>query len=208
MAGEAGWRWLLRGDILYANTYANIRYEPNFPGDKHCDALADADTNWLNRQFGANVYNVSPQVRFLRLFTRAGVVFNDCALYNPLILLGGTSGLRGFPSGTFGGANEALFNLELRTKPIALFTLYVGLVAFYDAGRVWFAKQGQPDVDRYLGACCRLAGFHQDAGIGLRALFPQFNHVVVRVDVAFPFDHPADVSYSTPVVTAAFDQAF
>jgi Omp85 superfamily domain len=213
MAGEVGWRWLLGGDILYANTFADVRYEPDFVGAKHCDHRADDDTSWLNRQLGANVYNVTPPLGWFRLFARGAVTLNDCALSNPLLLLGGTTGLRGYPSGAFGGASLALFNLEARTRPIALYTLYLGLVAFYDAGRAWFAREdaqghAQPDLDLYLGDCCRLAGFHHDAGVGVRALLPQFNHVVVRLDVAFAFDHPADVNPGLPVITAAFDQAF
>ena len=208
-----GWRWLLRDDILYANTYADIRYEPDFVGDRHCNHRSDDETSWLNRSFGANLYNVSPKVGFLRIFTRGAVIFNDCALNNPLILLGGTNGLRGYPAGTFGGSNIALFNLEARTKPIALYTLYLGLVAFYDVGRAWFPREspaGQPlpDVDQYLGDGRRIAGFHHDVGFGVRALFPQFNHVVVRLDVAWPFDHPPDYNPGIPVITAAFDQAF
>ena len=213
MYAEVGWRWLLRGDILFANAYGDVRYEPDFVGDRHCNHRADDGTSWLNRIYGANFYNVSPTFRYFRVFTRAGVALNDCALFNPLLLLGGTSGLRGYPAGTFGGSNLAIFNLEARTKPIALYTLYVGLVAFYDAGRAWFPREGTlgqplPDADLYLGECCRLAGFHHDAGFGGRLLFPQFNHVVARLDIAWPFDHPADVNPGMPVVTLAFDQAF
>jgi outer membrane protein assembly factor BamA len=214
VTGAVGWRWLLlRDDILWANIYGDIRYEPNFVGDKHCNHRSDDDTNWLNRSAGANLYNISPKVGFIRIFTRAGLGLNDCALFSPILLLGGTSGLRGYPAGTFGGSNIASFNLEARTKPIAVYTLYLGLVAFYDAGRVWFPREGPlgqplPDVDLYLGSCCRIAGFHHDVGLGVRALFPQFNHVVVRLDVAWPFDHPPDYNPGIPVITAAFDQAF
>jgi hypothetical protein len=85
--------------------------------------------------------------------------------------------------------------------------VYLGLVAFYDGGQVWIENAGLPASDYFQGTCCLRSGFHQDVGIGMRYLFPQFNHYVVRFDLAFPFDHVPGGSF-TPVFTVAFDQAF
>jgi hypothetical protein len=209
LSGQMAWRWLLGGDdILWASLLGDVRYAPSFTGSHNCSD-ANSQTSWVNRVLQADVINVSPRLfKWVRVHSRASLHLRDCDLSNALLQLGATTGLRGFPSGAFSGHNQVLANVELRSKPIALFTMYVGAVAFWDGGRVWFSHQGEPDDDLYLGVCCRTAGFHQDVGIGLRVLFPQFNHLVVRFDLAFPLDHPPDEPSLPPVLTAAFDQFF
>jgi hypothetical protein len=68
----------------------------------------------------------------------------------------------------------------------------VGAVLFYDGG----------DAPATLNAL----GWHQDAGVGLRLLIPQFNRSVVRFDLAFPFEQPT--GGWAPHFSAEFGQAF
>src|SRR5262249_47106879 len=96
------------------------------------------------------------------------------------LALGSSNGLRGFAPRQFVGNNMYRVNVELRTVALNLWTVHVGLVAFYDGG----------DAPQTMAA----AGWHHDVGAGLRILFPQFNKDVLRLDFAFPIDTPPDGS--------------
>ena len=100
---------------------------------------------------------------------------------NNEILLGGDSGLRGYPLRYQDGTARALWTLEQRFftdwYPFRLFR--VGAAVFFDAGRTWGnAPLAAPSL-----------GLLRDAGFGLR-----FGNArsglgnVVHVDLAFPFN--------------------
>lgn len=101
-------------------------------------------------------------------------------LYNE-ILLGGDSGLRGYPLRYQDGTARALWTVEQRYfsdwYPFRL--VRVGAAAFFDAGRTWGnAPLAAPSL-----------GLLKDAGFGLR--FGNARSAlgnVVHVDLAFPFD--------------------
>jgi hypothetical protein len=95
-----------------------------------------------------------------------------------LVTLGGDNGLRGYESQQFFGfgADRARFNAEYRTLPLVWSFVHVGAVAFYDGGGV-FERLSR-------------ATWHQSAGVGLRALLPQFNRTVFRVDAGVPIGEP------------------
>src|SRR5207248_10995438 len=132
-----GWRWLWADDLLYANVSAELRNQPHYLNPSLWT------TEVVNRVLSTSIYNVSPRVWLLRLHTRAFLQLRDYDLTKGLAQLGGTSGLRGFPSGAFSGSDSYLVNFELRTKPIALYTVYVGLAAFYDGGSAFSLNFGQ-----------------------------------------------------------------
>lgn len=71
-------------------------------------------------------------------------------------------------------------NVEYRTVAISLWTLHIGMVAFYDGGSVWGGqdpyKPSEPLVFRY----------HQGIGMGLRFIFPQFSRSLLRLDFGVP----------------------
>jgi hypothetical protein len=84
---------------------------------------------------------------------------------NRAFFLGGDNRLRGYaPSG--------FINSEFRTGSIDILSAEVGLAAFHDAAH---AAQRFSDLSP-----------KQSAGIGLRALFPQINRTVFRVDWGLP----------------------
>ena len=72
---------------------------------------------------------------------------------------------------------------------------------FYDAGDT-------PDtVDGYSRMGDRIrTTLHQDVGIGLRILFPQFNKDVLRLDLGFPFEQSG--TFYAPSFSAEFGQSF
>jgi hypothetical protein len=97
------------------------------------------------------------------------------------ILLGGDSGLRGYPLRYQGGNSRALLTVEQRyfTDWYPFRLLRVGAAVFFDAGRTWgTAPLATPSL-----------GLLKDAGFGLR-----FGNSrsglgnVIHVDVAFPLD--------------------
>ncbi|MEO8274848.1 MAG: BamA/TamA family outer membrane protein [Thermoanaerobaculia bacterium] len=97
------------------------------------------------------------------------------------LLLGGDSGLRGYPLRYQEGDRRMLFSLEHRwygdRELLHLFRL--GAAVFADAGRAWFSTGDLPDS----------RGWLKDFGIGLRFAPSRSAHAnVVRLDIAFPVD--------------------
>lgn len=86
--------------------------------------------------------------------------------------LGGDTRLRGYKSAAFIGEDVLSANLELRTRPVEIWSCQLAGVTFFDAGDAF------DDYDELRPK--------QSAGFGIRALFPQFNRIVTRVDWEFP----------------------
>ena len=82
-----------------------------------------------------------------------------------------------------------------------LWTIHIGGVLYYDAGDT-------PDhLDGYTRMGERVATtLHQNVGIGLRILFPQFNRDVLRLDLGFPFEQTG--TFYAPSFSAEFGQSF
>jgi outer membrane protein assembly factor BamA len=99
-------------------------------------------------------------------------------------LLGGSSSLRGFKTGSFVGDNRALAGVELRvplSSPLGITRL--GLSTFVDSGTVY---------DH--GVRLRDATFHNGAGAGVFLLAP---FLQMNLDVAYGFDHGLRVHFTT-----------
>jgi hypothetical protein len=92
------------------------------------------------------------------------------------VVLGGDSGLRGYPSGAFRvvGGNRLRASVEYRSLPLVFASVHVGATVFYDAGSVY----------RSLSR----AEFHHAAGVGVRVLFPQVNLTPFRMELGVPLD--------------------
>jgi hypothetical protein len=99
---------------------------------------------------------------------------------NDFLLLGGQTGLRGYPIGNFrtvdGSARQTLVrgNVEVRSPAAQVLFSRVGTVAFWDAGHV---AETLRDIE-----------LHHDVGIGLRVLLPQLQPSVFRFDWALPLN--------------------
>jgi hypothetical protein len=100
------------------------------------------------------------------------------------LLLGGTQGLRGYPSRYQAGENRVLATVERRFYsdwyPFRL--ARVGGAIFADSGRAW----GGPNQNLLNG------GWLSDMGVGLRIAVDRaaFNNVL-HIDLAAPLDRPA-----------------
>ncbi len=109
------------------------------------------------------------------------------------LLLGGSTGLRGYPSRFQTGDRAFLFSLEKRYHyDIHLWRLfYIGSAAFFDIGRAWFPDRNDyPDVED--------RGDDDDVltniGIGLRITSSRFrSDQVLHIDLAFPLERGENI---------------
>jgi hypothetical protein len=124
----------------------------------------------------AGVRVVTPTIGPVRIIYDAGALTRYRDYLHIRYALGGDTRLRGYPSQEFIGSNFAVSNLEVRTKPLQLWTVLVGMSGFYDAGGVW---------DKWTEIQPKHA-----VGIGIRGLLPQFQRIVGRLECAFPLDRP------------------
>ncbi len=104
------------------------------------------------------------------------------------LLIGGDTGLRGYPRSYQTGDRRALFSLEKRYfsnwHPFRLFRL--GGVAFFDAGRAWFVD-GRPNGPD--------EGVLKDVGLGLRLASSRVEiNRMLHLDFAVPLDGDDDIS--------------
>jgi hypothetical protein len=97
------------------------------------------------------------------------------------LLLGGDTGLRGYPLRYAAGDRRLLFTLEQRfySDREIFHLLYAGAAVFFDAGRAWFAGQPAGPSQRTL----------KDIGFGLRLCSSRSSGgSVVHLDIAYPLD--------------------
>ncbi|HET7542482.1 MAG TPA: BamA/TamA family outer membrane protein [Polyangiaceae bacterium] len=108
------------------------------------------------------------------------VPFYELARFDDTYAIGGALGVRGVPAQRYYGKRKALGNVELRLE-VAEFRalgkpMVLGLVPFFDAGRVWADTKPQPELD---GSGL---GLKYGAGGGLR--LQSGSSFVIRLDVA------------------------
>jgi len=156
---------------------------------------------FVNEALTAYVREVTPAFGPLRLHLYGTLQLRNRDLDNVRLTLGSDSGLRGYAPRALQGNSLYRVNAELRTKALNLWSIHIGGVLFYDGGD---APAGWNQYDRR--GKFLTAGFHQDAGLGLRILFPQFNREVLRLDLGFPFE-TSEGGYS-PRFSLEFGQAF
>lgn len=162
--GSAGWNWDFADDGLFELAVgAEGRFEA---GD------------WLNQQLLTRMRVASPGFSWGRLVGRVDWLAQRQDTTNSLVVLGGSNGLRGYPSQAFFvvGGDRVRGNVEWRSAPFVWHYFHGGAVLFYDAGEVY----GGQDDDAFV--------LKQAVGVGVRGLLPQFNREVFRLDLGFPVD--------------------
>ncbi len=112
------------------------------------------------------------------------------------LLLGGDSGLRGYPLRYQEGDRRLLLSLEQRlfTKwyPFRLF--HIGGAVFFDAGQTWSSDQVKE---------ARIQGLLKDIGFGLRLGSSRSSlGSVVHIDLAFPLDGDGSIKRVQYLVTS------
>ena len=134
-------------------------------------------------QVGAVLHYYVPQTRYAAFYgSLSGDRIGDGAAAPDQLLIGGDSGLRGYPLRYQSGDRRALATLEERvyTDWYPLRLIRVGGAVFFDHGRAW-GGVNQNAVD---------GGWLSDAGIGLRLALDRaaFGNVL-HADIAMPFSH-------------------
>ncbi|MFH1755432.1 MAG: BamA/TamA family outer membrane protein [Candidatus Latescibacterota bacterium] len=147
----------------------------------------------VNLSYGAGVRNITPQFWLGRLHMRGTLNLIKDNIDNDTYTLGGNSGLRGFESELLRGVTRITSNVEYRTRPVELKTIYIGGAFFWDSGDVFDENLSDMELLHSLG-------------FGVRLLFPQGDRQVVRLDFAKPLNGP-DVGWSAYLSFAA-GQAF
>ena len=137
---------------------------------------------------GARV--ATPRLPFGRVVFDAIVVDRYRNYMNRQNALGGDTRLRGYPSQAFLGRDLVALNLELRSRPIELFTAQLGAAAFFDAGDAF---------DGWDSLCLK-----QGAGVGLRGLLPMLDRIVTRLDWGFPLQRGPHSCYPEAIPQHGF----
>jgi hypothetical protein len=109
------------------------------------------------------------------------------------LLLGGDTGLRGYPLRYQAGDRRVVFTVEQRFYTSwHLFKLFrVGGAVFADAGAAWFAGQDNPTN----------LGLLRDVGLGLRLSSSRSAEgSMVHIDLAFPLDGTPDIRKAQVVI--------
>lgn len=118
----------------------------------------------------------SHQTLYTRLAFDAGIHLDG----ENQLLLGGETGLRGYPTRQFAGDRRLLFTLEHRYfgdwEILRLFR--IGFASFADVGDAWYGSDGE-----------KLSDLHPDFGFGLRfAVIRSSVASVSRLDLAYSVD--------------------
>lgn len=91
------------------------------------------------------------------------------------LILGGSSGIRGFEKYFLTGSRRAVFNFETRFfSDLSLLSMTFGGVVFSDFGNAW---NDQESVN--------LSDFHKNIGLGLRIGFKKSSRKIIRVDFSY-----------------------
>jgi hypothetical protein len=168
-SGDIGWRLSERQHLLVGGGIAG-RWGASGPEN----LLVETRTAYYLRNFERHLFVASLEA----------TVADELDLERQ-ILLGGDSGLRGYPLRYQAGEASLLFSLEQRFftdwYPWRLF--HVGAAVFFDAGRTWGEDAfATPNL-----------GLLKDVGVGLRLGSSRSSGSVVHIDVAFPLDRDPSI---------------
>jgi hypothetical protein len=138
-------------------------------GSSQVELAAHGGTDAL---FKAKTRVVSPSLGPGRLVYDAVLADHEKNYLRQRFTLGGNTRLRGYPIDSFLGQDLVAGSLEFRTRAAELLSAQLGGVLFYDTGD---AFDGFSNLRP-----------KQDAGLGIRMLFPQADRIVFRADWGFP----------------------
>ena len=150
------------------------------------ETVAQVDAKWVQQSHHAQTF----------LLAARGIAGRNPARDFEAIV-GGLSGLRGYPTTAVAGSRLWRLNAENRWTVGERFweSVTVGAVVFTDAARAWGPGAGG-------------AGWFVASGVGLRIVLPQWSlGQVMRVDVAWPIEPSRDGRHK-PVLSFGSSQAF
>ncbi len=128
--------------------------------------------------------------RLYRAVTLASRVAYDSDFdeaHSHTLILGGASGIRGFPKYFLSGDRRLVVNLEARIhSDWEILSMIPGGVIFADLGNIW--QPGDP---------VRMRGFHHSMGLGLRFGFVNSSRNIVRIDLSYTDEAVWDLTVGT-----------
>lgn len=127
----------------------------------------------IDTELRAQVGAISPMLfDFVRVagFAQVAGFLDDSE--NRYLTLGGDTGMRGYTIGAFAGERLVRGNLEVRSRPWRAWFTRFGMLAFWDVGH---AADLFPNLR-----------MQHDVGLGFRAVLPQLQTAVFRLDWAVP----------------------
>ena len=185
-----GYRFRVMGDgWLSAQVEQGVRLE-----ERPAASVSDVTTS-------GEVRLVSGLTGFGRLLVRFSGVRLGRNDSNAQVLLGGDTGLRGYPNGFVQSEGYVLWNVEWRTTSIEVLRTRLGLVFFSDSGATWADTH---DIS-----------YVASLGFGVRWMIPQLGTEVRALDVGFPLDPGrwqalgnSSNRLPLPVISITFGQVF
>lgn len=117
--------------------------------------------------------------------------FWELPRFDDTFALGGSRGVRGVPAQRYYGKIKVLSNVELRSELLALKILGVerrlGVVAFFDSGRLWADYASHPDLDG--------SGLGLKYGFGGGLRIASGKTFMLRLDLAWSPEKPGTSGY-------------
>jgi hypothetical protein len=181
---SSSYAWPLAGGFFKVLGGAQLeigRFREPVANRRSGDSLTEA-------QWQGGIHWVSPSFVIGRLVTDGSILYRPQRQFLGDLTTGGASRLRGFGDVEFRGAGVVNANVELRSKPLSVFEVNTGLVAFVDSGgaldppvvdsSVSSVTDDPAERQRFLGGT--------SVGLGVRILAPQLDREVFRVDFGFP----------------------
>ncbi len=187
-AASAGWRPAPRQLVL-----SQLGVSTRWATDGGTENLvAGGRVRWYARNFGDQVF-----------FASLGADLAHRLDDEDQLLLGGDSGLRGYPLRYQAGDRRVLLTLEQRffSRREIFHLLHVGAAVFFDAGQAWFATR---PTDRNPEFWAQQKRVLKDIGIGLRLGSSRSSRgAVLHLDAAFPLDADRSIDRVQWLVTTS-----
>jgi len=121
--------------------------------------------------YAGNATLYGPRTFFGRLVADGFVLARPRNYVNQRTTVGGESRLRAHPSGALIGENVVAFSTEVRSRPLRIWNSQLGGALFYDVADAFDTWPPRPK---------------SAVGFGLRAVLPQLDRNVIRLDIGFP----------------------
>lgn len=190
----------LLADVRYMAGQAGAGYLKPLGTDAFVSVGVIAGLRWsadgfVDRRLEPSIRLVAPSGLAGRFVARVWGRYMAADTSNERFRLGATTALRGYAGYAAEGPDAWLANIEWRTKPVEILSLFFGLAAFADIGSAW----GDASYERTYGT----------VGLGLRFFVPQAMARPGSLDIAFPVGNSAWAGgVPSPVISLRFGQAF
>lgn len=149
----------------------------------------------VDRRSEGSLRLVLPMAWAGRFVARAWTRYSGNDQSNERFRLGSQTALRGYSGYAAEGPHAWITNLEWRSKPLELFSIFIGGAAFLDVGSAW-------GDDAYETT-------YASIGVGLRFFIPQAMPRPGSLDIGFPIGNRAwGNGVPAPVISLRFGQAF